>query len=1201
MNTFEMAKETFDELFGALTISVFLFDKDGGLINANQSFLDLTGISLEDVTTLSVMSFLKKVFKERWSFRGLINKHVTEITDISGRSFSVGVNYKKLKIDDESYGGGLGFIADLREVNASREKVKKITIEYEALKEQLAGEAPDIDLQKRKKLEQDVKEANEFLENVLESCGDGIVIMDATAKIIRSNKFFADMLGKKRDEVEDRYIYELVPPMDTFKSTTGETIKLDQAYTDNQMNHAMRFFQTGEDVQIENWQWYIFHKNGDIIPLESSANIQRDSEGALSGIVMSARDITKRKKAEKEIEEAKDYLENVIESCGDGICILDNTGIITRVNESFSSMLGKTKEEIEGVSVFRLGPSEGTFQLTTGETTTLDQAYNNYRMGILKREFTPLGDNFKIESLDFFLFHKNGDVVPLELTVTFQQDCEGNFMGGVFSARDITERKKAEKALQDAYEFQRRFFTNITHEFRTPLTLAIGPLEGILRGEFGKVSKAIQGQLSVALRNSRQLLKLINQLLDFSRLESGVKHVVHEKKDLKKFIAAITDSFSLIAKKKKIKLTLSPVGDIPHLSIDPGKMEKALFNLIGNAFKFTPEKGCVTVNVESVSDAAHEIEVEDNGIGDYVKISVADTGIGIKKEDLETIFDRFRQVEGSSSGEQRGTGIGLAYAKELVELMGGRITVQSEYGKGSTFSIYLPIERQEADVEPEALQEKEEELYLQPEVELSDISREEETLEESLSGKKPLILIVDDNPDVRGYVVSIVRKKYDFITAGNGVEALDKLKKHIPDVILCDVMMPKMDGHEFLKRVKSSPGLQKIPFIFLTARADVEMKVEGLEEGADDYIVKPFNSLELLARVKSLRRIRDLMTTTEAQARKIDTLTQKLRGKYRYGNIIGNTPPMRKIYQLIETIKGSSSNVLITGETGTGKELIANAIHYNSPRKKGSLVSVNCGAIPKELMEREFFGHTKGAFTGAVDSKKGYFGEADKGTLFLDEIGEMDKDMQVKLLRVLEQGEITRVGDPSPIKVDVRLIVATNKNLLAEVQQGNFREDLYYRIHVIPIHLPPLRQRSEDIPLLIEHFLESFRSKQKKEIASLTEKEMRLFMSYSYPGNVRELEHMVERFCLLGGNVESLFSPQLGKSTQASSDFLGEEVFDNPKPLKVAAQKAKVRAEREVLLKALKMCDNDYAQTAKKLNICLASLYNKIKDYGVNV
>jgi len=194
----------------------------------------------------------------------------------------------------------------------------------------------------------------------------------------------------------------------------------------------------------------------------------------------------------------------------------------------------------------------------------------------------------------------------------------------------------------------------------------------------------------------------------------------------------------------------------------------------------------------------------------------------------------------------------------------------------------------------------------------------------------------------------------------------------------------------------------------------------------------------------------------------------------------------------------------------------------------------------------------------------------------------MDKDMQVKLLRVLEKGEVTRVGDPAPIKVDVRLIAATNKNLLAEVQQGNFREDLYYRIHVIPVHLPPLRQRSEDIPLLIEHFLESFRSKQKKEIAPLTEKEMRLFMNYPYPGNVRELEHMVERFCLLGGSAETLFSKQPEKPGGTSSDFLSEEIFASPKPLKVAAQ-------------------NNSAQTAKKLNICLASLYNKIKDYGVSV
>jgi len=1201
MNIFKYVKETFDELYGSMTFPVFLFDEKGRLINANQSFLDLTKSSEENIQTFSVVSFLKKVIKDgMWVLKAMPENFVTELTDIEGNSMPVVVNYKKLKGQDESYGGGLGFITDLREVIVSKEKVKEMAIENEALKDQLAGVLPDRGLLARKKLEQEVKETKDFLEKVLESCGDGIAIIDGTAVITWANKLFATMLGKTKSEIEGKYIYELTPPMGTYGSTTGETITLGETYRDNQINHVIKFLESEEDAQADFWEWYALRKNGDIIPLESTGTIQKNYEGNITGTVMVARDITERRKAEKEIKEAKEFLENILESCGDGIFIVDGSARITRVNESFVTMLGKTKQELEGAYIYELGPSVGTFRSTTGEMIALDQAYHSYSLSLHEKNISQFEDTIKIQNWEYYLYNKNGDLVPFELTVTIQQNSKGDITGGVGSARDITERKKAEKALQEANEFRSRFFTNITHEFRTPLTLAISPMEGILRGEFGKANKEITEQLSIALRNSRQLLKLVNQLLDFSRLESGAKHVVREKKDLKKFIAAILDSFSMIAKKKKIKLTLNSAADISRVSIDAGKMEKVLFNLIGNAFKFTPEKGSITVSIEKGSDVIDENDNADSDMCDYVIISVSDTGIGIKEEEIKTIFDRFRQVAGGSAWEHGGTGIGLAHASELVELMGGQIKVKSQYGKGSTFSVNLPVERQQIGGEAEVSGEPEEELYLQPEVELSDIKQEGDVLQESLSGKKPLILIVDDNPDMRQYISGVVKKEYDFITAGNGKEGLKRLEKHTPDVILCDVMMPGMDGHEFLERVKSQPGLQLIPFIFLTARADVEMKVEGLEEGADDYIVKPFNSLELLARVKSLLRIRNLMSRTEAQKKKISSLTQKLQKKYRYGNIIGNSPPMRKIYQMIETIKDSDSSVLITGETGTGKELIANALHYNSPKKKGPMISVNCGAIPKELMEREFFGHIKGAYTGAVDTKKGFFQEADKGTLFLDEIGEMDRDMQVKLLRVLERGEITRVGESTPTKVDVRLIAATNKNLLAEVQKGGFREDLYYRIHVIPIHLPPLRQRKEDIPLLIEHFLKSFQSRQKKELPALTEREMNLFMNYPYPGNVRELENIVERFCLLGGKAENLFSYQPEGPGRVSEDYSSEEIFASPKPLKAAAQKAKAQAEKEVIIQALKICDNDYGQTAKKLNICLASLYNKIKECGVS-
>ena len=1059
MNEFNVVKEAFDKIYGSLPIPIFLFDEKAMLVKANQAFVDLSGANAADIQRFFVSSFFKVLKTYRFP---VPDRYVTELTSLSGEVIPVELNYTKFSGADDYAKGCIVFLTDLRETHKLKEHINQLAIEKDVLKIQLEGEDPDRALLERKKLEQQLKDEKAFLENILESCGDGIIIFD----------------GK---------------------------------------------------------------------------------------------------------------------------------GTITRVNEAFTRIVGKDKKEITGTFT-SLGPAEGTFKSTTGEMITMDQSYREYTYRQVEK-FIKLKDGEKIENWELYAFNKNGEVVPLDATATVQRTASGLMTGSVCVLRDITERKKAELAIREAYQFRSQFFTNITHEFRTPLTLVIGPAEEILRGTFGKINKSISDQLTVALMNARRLLKLINQLLDFSMLESGARNIIFERKDLKKFTAAILDSFAVIAKKQQIKLNFTAERDLPDVPIDPGKMEKILFNLIGNAFKFTPEKGSITVSITKqvgfrVGTDWNEKVANDPCIrtavpeGNCVKISIQDTGIGIKEEDLSKIFERFNQGSISYHHKQGGAGIGLAYAKELAEFMGGHITVSSQYGRGSVFSIYLPVDSPQVNTKTDAGTSADE-LTLQTAVELSDVYQEQDIISECTSGTKPLILIVDDNPDVRQYISGIITRDYDFITARNGNEALQRLETYVPDVILCDVMMPEMDGHELLKRVKEKPGLQEIPFIFLTARADTEMKIEGLEKGADDYIVKPFNALELFARIKSLLRIRDLLRKAKAQEKQIDTLTQKLQGKYHYGSIMGNSPSMRKIYQLIDAIKDSDSNVLISGETGTGKELVANAIHYNSPRKNGPMISVNCGAIPRELMEREFFGHVKGAYTGAVDSRKGYFAEADKGTLLLDEIGEMDKDMQVKLLRVLERGEMMQVGAAVPTRVDVRLIAATNKNLLAEVQKGNFREDLYYRIHVIPIHLPPLRHRTEDIPLLIDLFLKNFQKKFKKAFPSFTEKEISLFMDYSYPGNVRELENIVERFCLLGGDVANLFNEKPVQTGLLPAEVACDELLSRSNPLKIAAQRAKEYAEKNIILCALKICDNNYLKTAQKLKISRAYLYEKVKKYGI--
>ncbi|MCP4713508.1 MAG: PAS domain S-box protein [Deltaproteobacteria bacterium] len=1200
MNMYQTVIDTFDDLYCTLTIPTFLFNDKGALVKANKSFCDLTGITAENIASYELPGLLK-IFKNGvWSLAGLLDNHITELTDRAGHTFPVMANYKKLNTAENIYGGGLGFITSLQEIEATRLHLRELTIAHEALQEQTSGTLPDTSSLERKRLEHNLQETNDYLENVIESCGDGIVIIDGSGKITRANGFFAALMGRDKKDIQGAYIYDFVPSVGRYQSTTGETVTLDRSYIEYQLEVLHQIFLTGDHASVGNWEWYGLHADGRVVPFEAMATFQKNEAGVTIRGVVVVRDITERKKSEKDLTDAKDFLENMLESCGDGIFIVDDSGTITRTNEAFCTMLGKSRPAIEGRPIYDIGPLEGTYRSTAGETVVLDRAHREAHMRRLEKTFSQHGDDFTVENFEYHAFHASGDIVPLELTITFQLNPQGSIARGICSARNITERKKSERDLRDAFDFQKRFFTNITHEFRTPLTLAIGPLEGVLRGEYGDMTTTMREQLDIGLRNSRQLLRLVNQLLDFSRLESGAQPVALVTKDLKQFIGTVLDSFSIVAQQRNIKLTFAPTGDLAPVAIDPAKLEKILFNLIGNAFKFTPPQGTVTITVSMAATAELPATEKDGPCpAGAVRIAVADTGPGIKKEDFALIFERFRQADDSRTRDFSGTGIGLAYARELVTLMGGTIQVRSDYGSGATFSVLLPVIPQPAagafSLHGSAL----EETTTIPEIELADINIANAELSDSVSGEKPLVLIVDDNQDVLRYVAEIIRKNHDFMTAESGRHALERMASQTPDLILCDVMMPGMDGYELLQHVKTDSALQSVPFIFLTAQADTRLKIEGLEKGADDYIVKPFNSLELLARIRAQLRIRDLMSQTEQQQDRIDTLTQKLQVKYRYGNIVGNSPSMRKIYQMIDAVKKSDASVLLTGETGTGKELIANAIHYNSPRKNGPLVSVNCGAIPRELMEREFFGHVKGAYTGAVDSRKGYFQEAHSGTLFLDEIGELDMDMQVKLLRVLERGEIMRVGESKPITVDVRIITATNKNLLAEVQEAGFREDLYYRIHVIPIHLPPLRQRTEDIPFLIEHFLQEFSSGNSSTPASLTERQLRPFLSYQYPGNIRELRHLVERFCLLGGKTTDLFTTSQTQSGPAAVQAPGDEIFSAPKPLKAAGLRAKANAEKSILAKALELCNNDYPQTAKKLNICLASLYNKINEYGL--
>jgi two-component system response regulator AtoC len=370
------------------------------------------------------------------------------------------------------------------------------------------------------------------------------------------------------------------------------------------------------------------------------------------------------------------------------------------------------------------------------------------------------------------------------------------------------------------------------------------------------------------------------------------------------------------------------------------------------------------------------------------------------------------------------------------------------------------------------------------------------------------ILVVDDEAPVRDMIKKGLSQMggYNVEVAKNGLEAIEKIEKDIFDLVLTDLKMPEMDGLELLKTLK---GIRpEVMVILMTAYGSIETAVEAMRLGANDYITKPIDLNELLIHISKTQKESLLL-------RENRLLRTEVRRKFEFNNIIGKSKKMQEIFSLIEKVALGSSTVIIYGSSGTGKELVAKAIHYNSPRAERPFIPFNCGAIPETLVESELFGHTKGAFTGAIQAKKGLFEEANGGTLFLDEISTILPSVQVKLLRVLQEKELMRVGSTERIKIDVRMIAATNENLEENMKKGKFREDLFYRLHVFPIFLPDLKDRREDIALLAYHFLDLYSKEAKKEIKGISKEAMKLLLEYHWPGNVRELENTIERAVIM--------------------------------------------------------------------------------------
>ena len=445
---------------------------------------------------------------------------------------------------------------------------------------------------------------------------------------------------------------------------------------------------------------------------------------------------------------------------------------------------------------------------------------------------------------------------------------------------------------------------------------------------------------------------------------------------------------------------------------------------------------------------------------------------------------------------------------------------------------------------------------------------------------KAKILVVDDEPSARTALAEVLRQEdYEVETAGDGFKALGRMEEFAPDLVLTDLNMPGIDGVELLRKVKEANA--GLPVVLMTAFGGVEPAVRAMREGAEDYLTKPLNTDELmlvLARTLEHSRLR----------RETSTLRSRLEERYSFDNIVGSSPEMQRLFKSVAQIAPSRATVLVTGESGTGKELVAAAIHHHSPRAAGPFVKLHCAALAESLLESELFGHERGAFTGADRRREGRFEQANGGTLFLDEIGEISPSTQVKLLRVLQEREFERVGGTQTLHVDVRVIVATNRDLKEMVAAGKFREDLYYRLNVINLTLPSLRQRLSDVPALATHFLKRYAAENDKTVTGFTDEALAQIASYPWPGNVRELENVIERAVVLADSevIELRHLPaELGVTSRRSG----------PPPIPGATLE---ELERFAILKTMEAVGGSTSKAAEVLGISVRKIQYKLQEYS---
>jgi DNA-binding NtrC family response regulator len=456
------------------------------------------------------------------------------------------------------------------------------------------------------------------------------------------------------------------------------------------------------------------------------------------------------------------------------------------------------------------------------------------------------------------------------------------------------------------------------------------------------------------------------------------------------------------------------------------------------------------------------------------------------------------------------------------------------------------------------------------------------------SAVRKRVLLIDDDPRVRASLKMVLEPLYDILQAGDGDEGLEMFRKHEPDLILLDVILPGTDGLAVLHTLRQES--KRTPVIMLTGTKSVKTAVDAMKLGAADYLSKPFD-------VDELRIVIDRVLNSSELEREVKQLRAQVVQRYAFHNLIGKSQGMQEIYSKIEQVADSRTTVLITGESGTGKELVAKALHYNSSRRDRPFIALNCAALPETLIESELFGHEKGSFTDATARRVGQFELAHTGTLFLDELGDLSPLTQAKLLRVIQEREFTRIGGVQSIKVDVRIVAATNKNLDDLVRKGQFREDLYYRINVIALFLPPLRERGEDIPLLAKHFLEKRLEEERRPRIEFGKDALELLTRYPWPGNVRELENFVEQAFIWSQQASQINPEHL--PTLMKIDSRSTSLRDDTLAGRMSLEKAVMEFEREIILDALKRTNYVQTHAANLLGISRRMLKYRMDTLGI--